>query len=154
MWWSPQLADTIPLAKKFVEAFKAKYGGRTPEWFQALGYETARALFVAIQQAGTTDREAVRAKLPALKIESLLPGGTLEFPADKGGQVAEPVRRPAEPARRHLADHLPEGRRQGGRHRAQSALHAVTGHVAAASTWSSPRCCSPGCTRRWRTGWG
>jgi branched-chain amino acid transport system substrate-binding protein len=87
VWWSPQLADTIPLAKKFVEAYKAKYGGKTPEWYQALGYEAARALFAAIQQAGSTDREAVRAKLAALKIESLLPGGTLEFPADHGGEA-------------------------------------------------------------------
>jgi branched-chain amino acid transport system substrate-binding protein len=84
VWWSPQLADTIPQAKKFVDAFKAKYG-RTPEWYQALGYETVRALFAAIQQAGSIDREAVRAKLSAFKIESLLPGGSLEFPADKGG---------------------------------------------------------------------
>jgi branched-chain amino acid transport system substrate-binding protein len=86
VWWSPLLADTIPLAKKFVEAFKARYN-KTPEWFQALGYETARALFEAIRQAGVVDREAVRAKLATLKIESLLPGGTLEFPADKGGEA-------------------------------------------------------------------
>jgi branched-chain amino acid transport system substrate-binding protein len=86
VWWSPLLADTIPLAKRFVETFKARYG-KTPEWFQALGYETARALFAAIQQAGSVDREAVRAKLATLKIESLLPGGTLEFPADKGGEA-------------------------------------------------------------------
>jgi len=87
VWWNAQLADSLPIAKKFVAAFKAKYGGRTPEWFQALGYETARAMFVAIQQAGSVDREAVRGKLAVLKIDSLLPGGTLEFPADKGGQV-------------------------------------------------------------------
>ena len=87
VWWNAQLADTNPLAKKFVEAFKAKYAGRAPEWFQALGYEAARAMFTAIQQAGSTDREAVRAKLAALKIESLLPGGTLEFPADHGGEA-------------------------------------------------------------------
>jgi branched-chain amino acid transport system substrate-binding protein len=87
VWWSPQLADSIPLAKKFVEAYKAKYSGKTPEWYQALGYEAARALFAAIQQAGSTDREAVRAKLAALKIDSLLPGGTLEFPADHGGEA-------------------------------------------------------------------
>ena len=86
-WWSPLLAATNPLAKKFVEAFKAKYGGRTPEWFQALGYEAARALFTAIEQAGAVDREAVRGKLAALKLDSLLPGGVLEFPQDKGGQV-------------------------------------------------------------------
>jgi len=90
VWWNAQLAATNPIAKKFVEAFKAKYAGRSPEWFQALGYETVRALFVAIQQAGSLDREAVRAKLAALKIDSLLPGGTLDFPADKGGQVQAP----------------------------------------------------------------
>ena len=33
------------------------------------------------------DREAVRGKLAVLKIDSLLPGGTLEFSADKGGEV-------------------------------------------------------------------
>src|SRR5262249_38319507 len=60
VWWSPQLAETIPLAKKFVESFKAKYSGRAPEWYQALAYEPVRALFTAIQQAGSTDREAVR----------------------------------------------------------------------------------------------
>src|SRR6201999_284124 len=87
VWWSPELANTIPEAKKFVEAFKARYAGRAPEWFQALGYETTRALFVAITQAGSLDREAVRAKLASLKIPSLLPGGSLEFPADKGGEV-------------------------------------------------------------------
>lgn len=89
-WWSPLLANTNPLAKKFVEAFKAKYAGRTPEWFQALGYESVRALVTAIQQAGTLDREAVRAKLAALKMESLVPGGTLDFPQDKGYQIQAP----------------------------------------------------------------
>jgi branched-chain amino acid transport system substrate-binding protein len=87
VWWNAQLAVTNPLAKKFVDAFKARYKGKTPEWYQALGYEAARALTTAIEQAGSLDREAVRAKLSALKIDSLLPGGVLEFPADKGGQV-------------------------------------------------------------------
>jgi branched-chain amino acid transport system substrate-binding protein len=87
VWWNAQLADTVPLAKQFVDKFKAKYGGRAPEWFQALGYESARALFAAIEQAGSTDREAVRAKLAALKIDSLLPGGKLEFPTTSGGEA-------------------------------------------------------------------
>jgi branched-chain amino acid transport system substrate-binding protein len=87
VWWNAQLAATNPRAGKFVEAFKARYGGRTPEWGQALGYEAARALFTAIEQAGAVDREAVRARLAALKIESLLPGGVLEFPAATGGQM-------------------------------------------------------------------
>jgi ABC-type branched-subunit amino acid transport system substrate-binding protein len=49
-----------------------------------------RALLEAVHQAGTLDREAVRAKLAALKMESLLPGGTLDFPQDKGGQIQAP----------------------------------------------------------------
>ncbi|HEU4729876.1 MAG TPA: amino acid ABC transporter substrate-binding protein [Kofleriaceae bacterium] len=89
VWWSPQLGETIPLAKKFIDLFKAKYN-RPPEWYQALGYETARALFTAIHDAGTTDREAVRAKLSAMKIDSMLPGGTLEFPAATGGDAQNP----------------------------------------------------------------
>src|SRR3954467_15026209 len=67
VWWSALLAEKNPEAKKFVDLFKAKYGGRSPEWYQALGYETARALFTAITQAGSTDREQVKQKLAALK---------------------------------------------------------------------------------------
>jgi len=86
VWWNAQLAQKIAPAKEFVDAFQARYH-REPEWFQALAYESARALFTAIEQAGTLDREAVRAKLAALKMPSLLPGGTLEFPADHGQQA-------------------------------------------------------------------
>jgi branched-chain amino acid transport system substrate-binding protein len=90
VWWSPLLADKNPEAKRFVELFKAKYEGHVPDWYQALGYETARALFTAITQAGSLDREAVRAKLAALKIPSLLPGGELTFPAEFGQQIHAP----------------------------------------------------------------
>ena len=90
VWWSPLLADKNPQAKKFVDLFKAKYAGRLPEWYQALGYETVRALFVAIEQAGSTDRKAVQAKLAALKMPSLLPGGELTFPAEHGQQTHAP----------------------------------------------------------------
>jgi branched-chain amino acid transport system substrate-binding protein len=90
VWWSSLLGGRPGLAKDFVEAFKARYRGRSPEWFQALGYEAARALFTAIQQAGAVDREAVRQKLAALKMPSLLPGGTLEFPAATGQQAHNP----------------------------------------------------------------
>ena len=90
VWWSPQLGAKNALAKEFVDAFKARYGGRSPEWFQALGYEAARALFTAIQQAGAVDREKVRQKLSELKMPSLLPGGTLEFPAATGQQAQNP----------------------------------------------------------------
>ncbi len=86
VWWNAQLAQKIPAAKEFVDAFVARYH-HEPEWFQALAYESARALFTAIEQAGSLDREQVRAKLAALHMPSLLPGGTLEFPADHGQQA-------------------------------------------------------------------
>src|SRR5512138_853589 len=89
VWWSPQLAQKNALAKKFVDAFKARYG-REPEWYQALGYESAHALFAAIQQAGKVDRDAVREKLAAMNAESILAGGKLSFPADKGQQAHYP----------------------------------------------------------------
>jgi branched-chain amino acid transport system substrate-binding protein len=87
VWWSPILGQKPGLSHDFVEAFKAKYGGRTPEWFQALGYEAARTLFHAIEQAGKVDREAVRAKLAGMKMPSLLPGGTLQLDPQFGFQA-------------------------------------------------------------------
>jgi branched-chain amino acid transport system substrate-binding protein len=89
VWWSPQLGNR-PQPKKFIDAFKAKFNGRTPEWYQALGYETARALFLSIEQAGSLDREKVRARLAALDVESLLPGGFLRFAPANGQQAIYP----------------------------------------------------------------
>jgi branched-chain amino acid transport system substrate-binding protein len=86
VWWNAQVGEKNPLAKQFVDAFQAKYG-KQPEWFQALAYESARTLFTAITQAGSVDREAVRAKLSAIDIESLLPGGRLKFPSEHGNQA-------------------------------------------------------------------
>jgi branched-chain amino acid transport system substrate-binding protein len=87
VWWQAQLGDRPGLAKDFVATYQAKYPGKKPEWFQALGYESARALFTAVRQAGKVDREAVRQKLAEMKVPSLLPGATLEFPAAFGQQA-------------------------------------------------------------------
>jgi branched-chain amino acid transport system substrate-binding protein len=86
VWWSPQLAAKPGPSRDFVRRFQARYG-REPEWFQALAYESARVLFTAIQQAGKIDREAVREKLQAMKLPSMLPGGTVEFRPEVGNQV-------------------------------------------------------------------
>jgi branched-chain amino acid transport system substrate-binding protein len=90
VWWSAQLAGKNAQSKSFVEAFKKRYAGRTPEWFQALAYESARVLFDGIEKAGSTDREAVRKALMESKMESLLPGGRIEFKAELGQQVQNP----------------------------------------------------------------
>lgn len=89
VWWHPLLAAQSAASQEFLDAFKEKYG-RDPEWYQALGYETARALFTAIEEAGSVDREAVRTALSELEMESLVPGGTLSFPAESGGQAQYP----------------------------------------------------------------
>lgn len=89
VWWSPALG-TKGMSKQFVESFKTKSGGRLPEWYQGVGYETARALFTAIEQAGSVDRAAVREKLVAMNIDSILPGGKLSFPAASGQQATYP----------------------------------------------------------------
>jgi branched-chain amino acid transport system substrate-binding protein len=91
VWWSNQLAAKPGPSADFVKAFKAKYGEkREPEWFQALGYDTARVLFAAIEKAGKVDREAVRKALQETKFPSLLPGGTVEFKQEVGNQVQNP----------------------------------------------------------------
>jgi branched-chain amino acid transport system substrate-binding protein len=88
VWWNAQLGNK-GLNKQFVDAFKAKYGA-DPEWYQATSYEAARALLTAISQAGSVDKQKVRDALASLKIDSILPGGTLSFPSDSGGQASYP----------------------------------------------------------------
>jgi branched-chain amino acid transport system substrate-binding protein len=88
VWWDEQLA-TDGLNKQFATAFRVKYH-HAPEWTHALSYETARVLLVAIEQAGTKDREAVREKLASLRIPSIVPGGQLSFPAAYGQQAHFP----------------------------------------------------------------
>jgi branched-chain amino acid transport system substrate-binding protein len=88
VWWNAQLG-TAGLTKHFVDLFKEKYK-RNPEWYQALGYETARALFLGIEKAGSTDREKVRQALASLEVESILPAGKLSFPASTGQQAIYP----------------------------------------------------------------
>lgn len=85
IWWNSQLGSK-GVAKEFVEAFKAKHG-RLPDWYQALAYEAARALFTAAEAAGTVEGNAVRQKLAGMNLESLVPGGLLRFPAEYGQQA-------------------------------------------------------------------
>jgi branched-chain amino acid transport system substrate-binding protein len=90
VWWHAQLAKTQPnLNNHFIELFEDEYG-RTPEWYGALAYDTARALFTAIEEAGSVDRAEVRDALVNLEMESVVPGGTLTFPEENGFQADYP----------------------------------------------------------------
>jgi branched-chain amino acid transport system substrate-binding protein len=88
VWWNAQLGNA-GLNKEFVAKYKAKYNA-DPEWYQALGYESARALLLSIAKAGSVDKEKVRAQLSGLDIDSILPGGRLSFSPAKGGQADYP----------------------------------------------------------------
>ncbi|MGI8784409.1 MAG: amino acid ABC transporter substrate-binding protein [Acidobacteriota bacterium] len=85
-WWSPNL----PYPQ--VEAFNQKYSaatGATPAWYDALAYETVRALLRAIEAAGSVAPDAIRSALAAVALEnSLVPGGTLKF--NSHGQAVYP----------------------------------------------------------------
>jgi branched-chain amino acid transport system substrate-binding protein len=77
LWWTPALAT--PESQKFTETWKAKFN-ETPDWFQALSYETARVLYAGITKAGTLDGPKVRDALAGLEYtNSLLPGGKIAF---------------------------------------------------------------------------
>jgi len=85
VWWSDEMAHnarTTQFLKKFNDRYK-----RSPDWYEALGYEAVRVALEAVHRAGTTDRAAVRTALTELKMESLLPGGFLAFPEQYGGQA-------------------------------------------------------------------
>src|ERR1051326_3321417 len=85
-WWSALL----PYPQ--VKAFNAKWEkamGSAPQWYHAAAYETVRALFAAIQRAGSLNPEAIRANLAKLELkDSILPGGVLRF--SKTGEATLP----------------------------------------------------------------
>jgi branched-chain amino acid transport system substrate-binding protein len=85
LWWTPALKD--PASQLFTERWTKQYNV-TPDWFQALSYETARALLAGISNAGTLDGPKVRDALAHLTLRSMLPGGVIKF--QPNGQVATP----------------------------------------------------------------
>jgi len=75
-WWSPLLP--YPQVRAFNERF-LKETGTAPQWYHACAYETARALFAAIEYAGSLEPEKVRNALAKLDMASILPGARLKF---------------------------------------------------------------------------
>jgi branched-chain amino acid transport system substrate-binding protein len=89
VWWTPEMRQT-PKGKEFLEAFRAKHG-RTPEWYQAVSYESVRAVLAAVERAGSLDPVQVRDQLALLRMESLVPGGSLSFPEEYGQEAQYPM---------------------------------------------------------------
>ncbi|CAM3828611.1 ABC transporter substrate-binding protein [Mesobacillus zeae] len=60
--------------QKFVEAFKTKYKGKSPDAFAALGYDTGYYLADAIKRAGGADPEKIKEALAKTKDLQLVSG--------------------------------------------------------------------------------
>jgi len=56
-----------PSIKKFVEGYRKKFNGKTPDAMAMLGYDSAMILVDAMKRAGTTDGDKVRDALAATK---------------------------------------------------------------------------------------
>ena len=77
LWWTPALTDQG--SRKFTETWKSKFNV-TPDWFQALAYDTARVLYAGISKAGSTDGDKIRDALAGLQFEgALVPGNKISF---------------------------------------------------------------------------
>ncbi|MBS4190673.1 ABC transporter substrate-binding protein [Bacillus sp. FJAT-49705] len=67
--------DQDATIQKFVKAFGDKYNGKSPDAFNALGYDTVYLLVDAMKRAGTTsDSEKIKDALAATKDLSLITG--------------------------------------------------------------------------------
>lgn len=85
-WWSALLP--YPQVKAFNAKWEKAFGS-APQWYHAAAYETVRALFAAIQRAGSLNPEAIRANLAKVELkDSILPGGVLRF--SKTGEAVLP----------------------------------------------------------------
>lgn len=66
--------DQDPKIQEFVKAFKAKYKDKTPDAFNALGYDTLYFLADAIKRAGSADPEKIQKALVETKGLKLISG--------------------------------------------------------------------------------
>jgi branched-chain amino acid transport system substrate-binding protein len=86
-WWSADFSDAA--SKDFVKKYQAAYNNEVPEWFAALGYETARVMFSALERAGTLDKTKVRDAIAGTDLSpSLVVDGKVSFGAN--GQIDNP----------------------------------------------------------------
>jgi branched-chain amino acid transport system substrate-binding protein len=87
IWWSSRLP--YPQVKQFIGDYQQFTGHAPDSWYAAPAYDAVRLLAAAIEQAGTTNKTAVRDALRQVELkDSLLPGGTLKF--GPTGQVGTP----------------------------------------------------------------
>ncbi|MCG3184112.1 MAG: Leu/Ile/Val-binding protein [Planctomycetes bacterium] len=79
--------DDNPKVKKFVEAYKAKYGN-VPSSLAALGYDVVYVVKEGIEKAGDFDRKKIRDALAGLKA---FDGVTGKFDIDENRDARKPI---------------------------------------------------------------
>lgn len=72
--------DESPEVRRFIDSYKAKYGGKLPDAMAILGYDAMLVMTDAISRAGSTDRRAIRDALAATKD---FPGASGRLTMDK-----------------------------------------------------------------------
>lgn len=87
LWWSKKLP--YPQVKKFDADYLAFAGHEPDSYYPAPAYDAMRALAMAIEQAGSLNKTAIRDALRNVELkDSLMPGQVLRF--GKTGQVNLP----------------------------------------------------------------
>jgi branched-chain amino acid transport system substrate-binding protein len=77
-----------PEVKAFVDAYKKKYNGKTPDAMAILGYDAMRIMADAIQRAGKTNGKAIRDALAATKA---FPGASGKITMDANRNAQKPI---------------------------------------------------------------
>lgn len=72
--------DTETTVKNFVDAYKKEYN-KEPDSFAALGYDTAKILVKAIEEANSTDGDKIRTALAGMEMDSVT--GNIKFGDDR-----------------------------------------------------------------------
>jgi branched-chain amino acid transport system substrate-binding protein len=84
--FSPQ--NVSPEVRRFVEHYRARWSGATPDAFAALGYDAAGVLVDAIRRAGSTEGPRVRDALARTRAFS---GATGETTIDANRDASKPA---------------------------------------------------------------
>jgi branched-chain amino acid transport system substrate-binding protein len=77
-----------PEVKKFVDSYRAKYSGKTPDAMAILGYDAMKIMADAIKRAGSTRGPAIRDALAATKD---YPGASGTITIDKDRNARKPI---------------------------------------------------------------
>ncbi len=78
VWWSSDLP--YPQVKKFEQDYKQAYGRNPDSWYPATAYDAVRIFALAVEKAGSLNKDAIRNQLKTAQLnDSILPGQKLKF---------------------------------------------------------------------------